>query len=222
MNSFSRKQREFRQKLEEALALDHRYLSPELERAAKGLLSILGHPLKEPLKRASVLVLWGFSKTGEAALLYTKRTEGVETHKGQMAFPGGYCEPSDHETPFLTALRETEEEVGILHDEVQVIGELPSLPTVSGFLIQPVVGMLKGPIEQVRFKLSRDEIAEAFWVPWPLLTDPTTYRLEIQPIQGQRFPIHVYQVKHYRIWGATGAITKNLLDRLEQQSCSRG
>ncbi len=170
---------------------------------------------------AAVLLLFAYQSSKDEfqdprnpMLLFTKRTETVETHKGQMAFPGGMSELQDHEDPIVTALRETEEEVGLLRDQIQVLGKLPSLHTVTGFLIQPVVGVLKSYLMDTHLTPNPDEIAELLWAPLQTLCSPETYRQEVIQAGSFQVPIDVYQVAQHRIWGATGAMTKNLLDRL--------
>jgi 8-oxo-dGTP pyrophosphatase MutT (NUDIX family) len=143
----------------------------------------------------------------------TQRTETVETHKGQMALPGGGLDPG--EDALMAALRETEEEVGIDRGLVEVLGRLPDLTTVTGFQVTPVVGVLREEIVRVSLSPNAHEIAEAFWIPWSVLTHPDTYRRELLRVGPVQYPTHVYQVKHYRIWGATGSMIKNLLDRVE-------
>ncbi|MCM2323221.1 MAG: CoA pyrophosphatase [Oligoflexia bacterium] len=166
--------------------------------------------------RAAVLMLFA-EHDGRQAILVTRRTDKVETHKGQMAFPGGHCEADELKTPegFVTAaLRETEEEVGIPRERVKVLGRLPGLWTPTGFWVVPIVGVLTVPLHEVTLHNSEHEIAEALWVPFAVLTDPEIYQREIRRIGAVSYPIHVYQVGVYRIWGATGAMIKNLLDRL--------
>jgi 8-oxo-dGTP pyrophosphatase MutT (NUDIX family) len=165
-------------------------------------------------KVASVLILFGYPGP---CILYTRRTESVETHKGQMAFPGGHSEPHelDLDGAAITALRETEEEVGIPREKIRVRGQLPPLVTPTGFLIRPIVGILAVPIEDVILELDEAETAEAIWIPLTTLLGPGTYRREFYPVGKLKFPIDVYQVNQHRIWGATGSMTKNLLDRLE-------
>ena len=196
---------EFRQKLLAALALD------------------IPYPERSPLqggRAASVLFLFGYTNgtpDGLAALI-TRRTDFVGTHKGQMAFPGGVSEPDElggREGRIRTALRETEEEVGIPPAFVEVLGTLPALATVSGFEITPVVGLLRKPVEQVALDLNTGEIAEALWVPLSTFLDPGTYGAEFVRLGEVNYPIHVYQVQEHRIWGATGSMIKNLLDRLQ-------
>jgi ADP-ribose pyrophosphatase YjhB (NUDIX family) len=130
-----------------------------------------------------------------------------------MAFPGGVCTLG--EGCEEAALRETFEEVGLLPRHVQVLGVLDELTTPSGFTITPIVGVLDSVVEEVEFLLNSDEIAEAFWIPLRVLMAPGVYRPETVSVAGKAYPIHVYQVGAHRIWGATGAMIKNVLDRLE-------
>jgi 8-oxo-dGTP pyrophosphatase MutT (NUDIX family) len=175
---------------------------------------------------AAVLLLFGYHPDRRGpSLLYIRRTESVATHKGQMAFPGGLCEAQDEVLQMegeglnlcrfaVTALRETEEEVGISRSLVRVLGQMPTLITVTGYLIQPVVGVLKPYLNEISLILDADEIAEAIWIPLETLLHPDTYRRETIAVGDVRYPIDVFQVNHHRIWGATGSMTKNLLDRL--------
>jgi 8-oxo-dGTP pyrophosphatase MutT (NUDIX family) len=176
----------------------------------------LPYPERMPLIQgtpASVLALFGFKQGGgEPELLMTQRTETVEKHKGQMAFPGGMADPGENHVQ--TALRETQEELGILASNVSVLGKLPGLWTPTGFSITPVVGILKTGIDQTPIYKNEPEIAEAFWIPLSVLKDLETYKKEFVERNGIRYATHVYQVGSYRIWGATGAMIKNLLDRL--------
>ncbi len=190
--------REFREKLISALALQ----MPYSERPK----------LKPHLNRAAVLAIFGISKTEKLPqILVTQRTEQVDTHKGQMAFPGGMCE--SHETDEQAALRETEEEVGISPDILEVLGKLPEFATPTGFRIMPVVGLLQTSIEEAHLKLNSSEIAAALWVSTSELK--RVYRKELFTVGAVKYPIHVFEVGKYRIWGATGLMIKNMLDRLE-------
>jgi 8-oxo-dGTP pyrophosphatase MutT (NUDIX family) len=166
---------------------------------------------------AAVLVLIGLvSSIQDPEIFITRRTDLVETHKGQFAFPGGVCDPEDHLDQGLvtTALRETYEEVGIQPSEVKIVGRLPELWTVTGFLVTPVVGLLKPLVEEVQLSPSPNEISEMFWISLRQLSGPGVYRKEYYQLGQVRYPIDVFQVGERRIWGATGSILKNLLDRL--------
>lgn len=195
----------FRRRLEAALSLD--LIDP--------------HRVIHAGRPAAVLILFGQS-TGlgkgqtDPLLLLTRRTESVETHKGQYAFPGGTLDAEDHEELGLvtTALRETEEEVGIARSQIDVIGKLPDFWTPTGFMVTPVVGVLSPSVSSIVLRPSPDEIAEAFWVPMSVLAHSETYKQESMEILGARHPIHVYQIDEHRVWGVTAAIIKNLLDRL--------
>lgn len=187
---------DFRSRLLSALQVD----LPYTERPA----------LKPGLTRAAVLALFGFSNQ-DTKVLVTKRTEIVETHKGQMAFPGGICEAEESDEN--AALRESEEEVGIPPSQIEVLGRLPEFATPTGFCIVPNVGILRQSIEKVQLQLNRDEIADALWVPLTELKH--VYRRELFSVGPVKYPIHVFQIGEYRIWGATGLMIKNLLDRLD-------
>lgn len=176
-----------------------------------------GRRPKLPGTPAAVLALFS-SEGAEPSLLLTRRTETVETHKGQIAFPGGVGDPADEAAggSVATALRETEEELGIPPARVRVLGRLPELWTTTGFLVTPVVGIVAAAPGDVPLRLNPHEIAEAFWVPLPRLTAPETYRREEFRVGPAAFPIDVFQLGPHRVWGATGSIIKNLLDRLDR------
>jgi len=171
-------------------------------------------PLNQKALPASVLVLLAGPANNPSVLL-TLRTETVETHKGQIAFPGGTRDPEDF-SDAETALRETEEEVGIPRALVRIVGALPPLPTLTGFVITPIVAVTERPPAEIPLALSPHEIADAFWISFSILKAPETYRLEHFQAGPMSFPIHVYQVGAHRIWGATAAVLKNLLDRWER------
>lgn len=195
-----------------------------LDKLLSALQSDVPYPERVPVKQgipAAVLMLFGKNSDGEISLLVTKRTETVQTHKGHMAFPGGHSEPYEIEQPesaVLTALRETEEEVGVPRNRIKILGQLPGLWTITGFWITPVIGWLTSPIRDVEIALDSHEIAEVIWVPLSVLRDEQVYRKEFMRVGDINFPIHVFQVGEYRIWGATGVMIKNLLDRFESLS----
>ena len=167
---------------------------------------------------AGVLILFGDYILGDQAgitLLLTRRTDTVETHKGQIAFPGGVHDLTD-ESIVATALRETEEEIGISRSLINVLGVLPVFCTITGFSITPVIGVLDRPIDELQLKINPHEIAEVIWTPLRVLKDTNTYRQEWYSMGDRRYPIHVFQVGVHRVWGATGSMIRNLLDRVQQ------
>jgi 8-oxo-dGTP pyrophosphatase MutT (NUDIX family) len=156
---------------------------------------------------------------GSFEVLFLQRADTVVHHKSQIAFPGGRVEPSEGvlgDAFVCAALRETYEEVGIPSELVRVLGVLPELRTVTGFLITPVVGMLECAIEDVPLRIDSNEVAEAFWLSLVGLEHPQTYRLEYFLAGETRYPTHCFRLGDRKIWGITATILKNLLDRLAQ------
>lgn len=174
-----------------------------------------GFQPKNPLAiPASVLVLWGESlDSRDFSMLLTKRTERVDTHKGQIAFPGGMQE--GEESPVETAMREAEEEVGLKREMIEVVGAMPALQTVTDFIVTPVLALLRCQTKEVNFKTSTEEIDDLFWVSLSHLQHPDTYRQESVTYRGLQYPIHVYPAGKHKIWGVTAEIIKNLLDRFK-------
>jgi 8-oxo-dGTP pyrophosphatase MutT (NUDIX family) len=161
------------------------------------------------LRPASVLLLCDPSTPG-VPLLFVLRSEDLRHHPGQIAFPGGGAEPSDSDV-VETALREAGEELGIQRDSVEVLGLLSPFSTVvSGRWLTPVVGMQREPIE---FRTDDFEIAEWFRIDIAdLMVAPHSFR-EIER-NGMRGRVHYYEASGRVIWGVTGAILHELLERL--------
>jgi len=152
---------------------------------------------------------------GEWHALFTRRTETVESHRGQVSFPGGQIEPGDP-SPVEAALRETEEEIGLRSTDVEILGQLSPLLTVTQFLISPVVGLFRWPYP---LRVNQREVANAFGVPLPWLADPQNLEIrERQPLAAGP-SIRVYYFKPYQgevIWGATARITLNLIESMRE------
>jgi 8-oxo-dGTP pyrophosphatase MutT (NUDIX family) len=140
-------------------------------------------------------------------LLFTRRTDDVETHKGQVSFPGGVCDESDR-GPVDTALRETEEELGIPRRLIDVVGCLPELKTPTGFCITPVVGMLSTlpPLAP-----NPAEVAEVFRAPLGHFAGGWS---EQRVIDGVARQVWFYDYHGTVIWGATAAMARMLLERV--------
>jgi len=159
--------------------------------------------------RAGVLVpiVW----TGSThEFLLTKRTETVETHKGQISFPGGMMDDDDQDI-MHTALREASEELGISEASVKVLGTLDDFPTPSGFVITPVVGLIAA---LPALRLSEDEVAEAFHVPLAFFIEPGSGRTELREFRGAQHEVWFYEHGTHMIWGATAMIIRSLLKTL--------
>jgi 8-oxo-dGTP pyrophosphatase MutT (NUDIX family) len=166
------------------------------------------------LRRAAVLVPL-YVDDGEPQVLFTRRTETVEHHKGQISFPGGAADPADS-TPESTALRETEEELGIPPDRVEVLGALDDLPTnVSGFVVAPVVAIIPHPFP---FRVNSAEIAELLTVPLRVFRDPSRRRVERRTRGGASFDVYFYRHGADEIWGVTAHIMKGFVDAVFEDS----
>lgn len=147
----------------------------------------------------------------EPTMLFTRRTETLARHSGQVSFPGGRSEAGDL-SPVETALRETQEETGIAAGFVTVAGYLDRYLTGTGFDIQPVVGVLAEG-----FALAPDprEVAHVFEVPLAFLLDPANRQRESRHIGGRERRFHAIRYQEHEIWGATAAIIVDLAARLD-------
>jgi 8-oxo-dGTP pyrophosphatase MutT (NUDIX family) len=158
-------------------------------------------------RRAGVLVPL-FVRDGALWVVFTLRTETVEHHRGQISFPGGGEEPEDGSL-LDTALRETEEEIGVSAADVRYLGRLSPMVTVTGFYVEPYVGAIPQPYE---FRPAEAEIAQVIEAPVGALLDPTI--LERRAFPGRPEPVLFYHHGEHVIWGATARMLKELLDAL--------
>jgi 8-oxo-dGTP pyrophosphatase MutT (NUDIX family) len=161
-------------------------------------------------RRAAVLIPLIATADGYSLLL-TRRAENLASHSGQIAFPGGGVEES--ETLQHAALRETEEEVGIPRDNVEIFGRLDDLITNSGFLVAPFTAVVHDRIEYV---MQETEVAEIFEVPVDALLDERLPEVRYVSFRGRRYPAYYYPYGAYEIWGLTGRMLKSFLDLVWQ------
>jgi 8-oxo-dGTP pyrophosphatase MutT (NUDIX family) len=168
-----------------------------------------GELMGEEAKCAAVLIpLTHFGD--EWHLLYTRRGDRVETHKGQVSFPGGACDPGET-TPEQTALREAEEEIGINPQDVQVLGRMTEMITITSFRVTPVVGVVPWPYA---FRVENAEVARVFTMPLAWLADKSN-RWEMN-IPGRNFGLIVFHPYDGELlWGATALMTDNFLKALD-------
>ncbi|MEN9562839.1 MAG: hypothetical protein RIR73_1083 [Chloroflexota bacterium] len=157
------------------------------------------------LKCAAVLVPLVFFQN-EWHVLYTRRTDRVESHKGQVSFPGGACDEGET-TPEETALREADEEIGIRPQDVNVIGRLSRMVTISKFRVTPVVGVMSFPYA---FKTSGAEVARVFTMPLQWLANRNNY-WEFSMPGSDRSVIVYHPYDGELLWGATARMTVNFL-----------
>lgn len=144
------------------------------------------------------------------SVLLTRRTDHLHDHPGQIAFPGGRCEQGDP-SPVHTALRETEEEIGLARIHVDVLGTLPRYLTGTGFAVTPVVALVSAPFE---LRLDAFEVAEAFEVPLDFLLDPLNHRRHRLEVRGKWREFWAMPFGDYYIWGATAGMMRSFYQYL--------
>jgi 8-oxo-dGTP pyrophosphatase MutT (NUDIX family) len=148
---------------------------------------------------------------GGLSVLLTQRTQHLHDHAGQISFPGGRMDPEDL-TPEKTALRESQEEIGLNPANVEIIGHLPEYLTVSGYSVTPVVGLVQAQAEYVHDEF---EVADIFEVPLSFLMDPANHQVRIwQSEQGMR-RFYAMPYRNRFIWGATAGMLRNLYHLLK-------
>jgi len=168
-------------------------------------------PVKQDtyLKCAAVLVPLTLYKD-EWHLLFTRRTERVESHKGQVSFPGGACDESET-VPEQTALREAEEEIGLRPSNVRILGRLSPLITISNYRVTPVVGVIPFPYA---FTVAGFEVARVFTIPLTWLANRNNY-WEFSLRESERSLIAYHPYDGELLWGATARMTVTFLKIIE-------
>lgn len=163
---------------------------------------------------ASVLVAL-VSRHDELTVLLTQRTDHLTAHPGQISFPGGRVEPVDADAA-ATALREAHEEIGLEAEFVDVLGVMPTYATGTGFIVTPVVALVRPGFA---VKADPFEVAEVFEVPLRFLMNPANHRHHAVELAGVRREFLSMpwdgqdahgRAKRYFIWGATAAMLRNL------------
>ena len=160
---------------------------------------------EQHLKCAAVLVplVW---HDDEWHVLYTRRTDRVESHKGQVSFPGGACDEGET-TPEQTALREAEEEIGLQTGNIKVLGRLSTMITITYFRVTPVVGVVKWPAV---FRVGEHEVARIFTIPLLWLANPSN-RWQFERPGTDRTLIAYHPYDGELLWGATARMTVDFL-----------
>ncbi|MEQ8674497.1 MAG: CoA pyrophosphatase [Aggregatilineales bacterium] len=167
-------------------------------------------PNGTPPREAGVLALL-VSEVDGLHVVLTRRQAHLRGHSGQISFPGGKRDPED-ESFTDTALRETQEELGIMPDDVRVLGQLSAvyIPP-SNFNVYPTVGYLP---TTPYFRPNPDEVAEVFTLPLNDLIDEHLKQYEYRDFQGVRVKIPYYLVHGHKVWGATAVMLSELEHRL--------
>jgi 8-oxo-dGTP pyrophosphatase MutT (NUDIX family) len=163
---------------------------------------------REPLREAAVLIPLVMHEAGPTVLL-TRRTAHLHDHGGQISFPGGGIEHHD-EGAVAAALRETEEEVGLRAESVEVLGSLPRYATATGYVVTPVVGLVTPGFA---LEIDAFEVDEVFEPPLAFLMNPAHHERRLVDFDGapRTFYAMPYEAgRRYFIWGATAAMLRNL------------
>lgn len=168
---------------------------------------------RAPRRSAAVLVPFVRRPAG-LSVLFTRRTESLREHAGQVSFPGGRMEPRDA-GPVATALRETREETGIQPTLIEPFGYLDCLDTVSGYRVTPVTAFVR---DGYHLRLQASEVEDAFEVPFSFILTPANWRREEMDWRGKPREIFAFRWREQRVWGATAMILRNLIRRLEQST----
>ena len=165
------------------------------------------------LRPAAVLVGLVEREEGLTVLL-TRRSDTMRSHTGQIAFPGGRCDPG--ETPWVTALREAQEEVGLDPGFVSLAGLLQGYQTVTGFHVTPVVGFIDPAAQLVA---SPEEVADVFETPFDFLMNADNHqRQHRETPTGERRHFYAMPWNDRFIWGATAGMLRALYDRLHPET----
>ncbi|MSQ51131.1 MAG: CoA pyrophosphatase [Betaproteobacteria bacterium] len=174
--------------------------------AARAVRVVADLPAAEIALRAASVLIPVIERDAGLTVLFTRRTDHLQAHAGQISFPGGGAEPADA-SPIATALRETEEEIGLHPRHIEILGSLEEHPTVTGYRVTPVVGLVAPPFD---LRLDEFEVAEIFEVPLAFLLDPVNHRRDSMIREGRRREFDAVPYGPHYIWGATAAMLLQL------------
>jgi 8-oxo-dGTP pyrophosphatase MutT (NUDIX family) len=159
--------------------------------------------------RLAGVLLLAYPRDGAPHIVFTKRTDSLAAHRGQISLPGGRFEATDPDLR-ATALREAYEELGVPPGDVHILGRLDDVyVVVSNFMIAPFVGTLN---YTPSFRPDPHEVAMVIDVPLERLRDPAIFHEEDRPLSGRSRTVQVYQYEEHEIWGATGRVVQLFLE----------
>lgn len=168
------------------------------------------HPGEGVLAQAEAAVLIAITDHKEPDVILTRRADHLSSHAGEVAFPGGKCDPED-ESVFATALRESYEEVLMPPAQVELIGPMPPSVSKMGLKVIPVIGIIPHHLELVA---SEDEIDSIFRVPLRYFLETAPPDFTEKEYQGVRYRIPCYNYEGYVIWGLTAYFITDCFNRI--------
>jgi 8-oxo-dGTP pyrophosphatase MutT (NUDIX family) len=172
---------------------------------ARQIIPVSDYPLKHAGKPAAVL-LPIIEHDQQLTMLFTLRAKHLKHHAGQVSFPGGKQEDFDKNL-LATALRETQEEIGIAPHAIEVIGSLPMYRTISRYEVVPYIGFVLPPLG---LELDKNEVDSVFEVPLSYLLDQKNHLIHLVKRKNKQYPVYFIQWQGANIWGATAAFVRNL------------
>jgi 8-oxo-dGTP pyrophosphatase MutT (NUDIX family) len=182
---------------------------PIHERIRAGLATIVPRSLPGQYASEAAVLMPIFERDGQPHFLLTRRTEEVQTHKGQISFPGGMRE--GNETLERTALRETFEEVGIEESGIQILGRFHDYLSVTDSRVAPFAGYIPGPFDP---KPHLAEVAQVLYVPFHIFLDPSRLRIGRRNRKGREEDVYFFSYGPHEIWGLTACIIHDFLQEV--------
>lgn len=183
------------------------------ERIRNCLAELTPRILTDGYTRQAAVLMPIFEWENEYHFLLTQRTEEVQTHKGQISFPGGMRE--GNEDLVKTALRETYEEVGIEESRIEILGRFHDYLSITRFRVTPFAGYINGPFKTIP---QIGEVAEILQVPFRIFRDPARLRIEKNVFSNLEPNVYFYSYGTHQIWGLTARIIKEFVETLELDS----
>jgi len=160
--------------------------------------------------RAEAAVLLAFTDEPDTQLILTRRADHLKSHRGEVALPGGKIDPTDTSV-VVTALRESEEEIGLLPASVDVLGQLDPMVTRFGVKVTPVVGVIA---PDTRLVPNPDELDSIFRVPMDFFLREEPARMDRGTVNGHAVTVPRWHWQGYEIWGVTAIILVNFMNRV--------
>jgi 8-oxo-dGTP pyrophosphatase MutT (NUDIX family) len=152
-----------------------------------------------------------FEAEGELGMLFTQRTMNLRDHQGQISFPGGVRDEGDHDL-LATTLRETEEEIGLSPEGVEILGDLTPVATTTGYWIHPFVALIPHPYD---FRLNHHEVNRLLFFPVAAFSQPERWSAGPYTYKGRTFQVFCWKYQETVIWGATARLMLDFLHRLK-------